>query len=99
MPDQKNLRYFPDGTTVELTPAELAEVRAQAEAIVEAQDFSRLVMRSCWLCNAAHLHLAADDSPEESYLLRCFGCGRFFLNGKDLTNYSGSDEASAEANG
>lgn len=85
MPEEKNLHYFPDGSSTELSADELAEVRAEAQAIVESGDGSKLVMRSCWLCNPAHLHLVDEES--ESYLLRCFACGRFFVNGKDLTNY------------
>jgi len=85
MDEQKNLHYFPDGSSTELPADQLAELREKALGLLET-DAWRLLSRSCWLCNPAHLHLSAEEP--ESYLLRCFGCGRFFLDGKDLTDYS-----------
>jgi len=37
------------------------------------------VLRSCWNCNSAHEHL-----KNEKYLIYCFACGRFYLNGNEL---------------
>lgn len=38
--------------------------------------------RSCWECNSGHIHLI--DQPN----MNCFGCGRYYHKGIDITDYS-----------
>lgn len=40
--------------------------------------------RSCWECNGAHVRLI----PEKN--MNCFGCGKLFHEGVDITDYAGS---------
>lgn len=84
MAEQKNLRQLTDGTVLEVSPEELEAAREKAEAIIVAEDFDRVIMRTCWVCNPAHFHLAEADG----ILLRCFGCGCFYIDGVDITDYS-----------
>ena len=46
--------------------------------------FSNPAMRSCWECNHAHRHFLRDGSD---FSMVCFGCGRYFHDGVDITSY------------
>jgi hypothetical protein len=59
------------------------ELRAEAKKLM-ADDKSSLVMRSCWHCNPAHEHL----KNEEGVVIMCFGCGKWFYKGQDITDYT-----------
>lgn len=84
----ENTRQLTDGTVIDVSLEELEEARNRAEAILESGDVGRMMLRSCWNCNGAHLHLAEADST----ILRCFGCGRFYIDGIDITDYSEDSE-------
>jgi len=55
-----------------------AEARERAVALIQADKFA---FRSCHECNAAHEHFTRDDQC----VIICFGCGRYWLGGIDLT--------------
>lgn len=77
----ENTRQLTDGTVIEVSPEELEEARSRAEAILESGDVDKMMLRTCWNCNGAHFHLAEADNV----ILRCFGCGRFYIDGIDIT--------------
>ena len=62
-------------------PATAEEISAAREA------FSDPAMRSCWECNSAHAHFLNDTTDDFSFMC-LMGCGRFFHNGIDVTDYS-----------
>lgn len=88
MVQPENTRQLTDGTVIEVSPEELEEARSRAEAILESGDVDKMMLRTCWNCNGAHFHLAETDST----ILRCFGCGRFYIDGIDITDYSEDSE-------
>jgi len=78
----KNLKFIRDGegncTTRPATKKEIAEGRKKAKACKGDFEF-----RSCYECNSAHAHLMGDDR-----IINCFGCGRWFVDGTDIMDYS-----------
>lgn len=49
--------------------------------------------RSCWECNKAHVHHIGKGN------YNCFSCGRYYRDGVDITDYSGSEfEEAAKSN-
>ena len=91
-PKTVNMRFVKtkDGfRTEKITLKELKEARKRAKP----ENFMA-IGRSCWECNSAHnYHL--DGGGEYN----CFACGRYYMDGIDITDYSGSKfEKKAKAN-
>lgn len=82
-----NTRQLSDGSVLVLSPEELEDYRSRATAL--RSEPQGIMLRSCWSCNGAHLRLAA----VEDSVLACFGCGRYFLEGADITIYSETEAA------
>jgi ribosomal protein S27E len=55
------------------------EARKKAKEILK-KDRTNFAWRSCWKCNGAHNHLKKADVP-----INCFGCGRWYYKGIDIT--------------
>ncbi len=74
--------------TEKITREELLKLREEARK----EGFDPLG-RSCWECNKAHVHHISEGN------YRCFSCSRYYRDGVDITDYSGSKlEKIAEAN-
>jgi hypothetical protein len=69
-----------------MTAHDMAKLRAEAIAAIEADNY---MLRSCWDCNPAHEHLRA---ATHEAVLNCFGCGRFWFRGVDVTVRPGDPE-------
>lgn len=76
-------KFFLDGDEVRSRPATTDEIKTARAA------YSNPSMRSCWECNAAHTHFLRDG---DDYSFLCFGCGKFFHGGIDVTDYSPDPE-------
>lgn len=64
--------------------------RKAAQDLLAANE-DALAMRTCWVCNAAHIHMI--DQTDE-FVLNCFGCGRWYFQKTDITIYTEeSDDA------
>jgi len=63
-------------------PASLEEITKAREYFDSQKHDANIAFRSCWVCNGAHVHLI--ESPR----LRCFSCGKVFVHGVDITDYS-----------
>ena len=57
----------------------LTETRERALDLWRSGD---IMLRSCWVCNRAHVHLIQENDT----VLNCFGCGHFYLGGVDVTD-------------
>ena len=82
-----NLKYsLADGKIVS-RPATLEEIAsARDEARAKMPLPSGWSMRSCWVCNPAHRYFL--DDTNDGFLFGCvMGCGRFYYNGIDITEY------------
>jgi len=79
-----NMRFIRIGDyefkTEKISKRELLELRKKAKP----ENFMA-IGRSCWECNSAHVHHL--DSKGE---YNCFVCGRYYMDGVDITNYSGT---------
>ena len=62
----------------ESEPATIEEIQ-EARKKAEQQNMGA---RTCWECNKAHAHLIDD------FAFYCFGCGKYFYNGIDITDYT-----------
>lgn len=72
-------------TSREAMPEELEAARAGAEAI----PISRIAVRTCWSCNPAHASFLANGGMGTDWYLHCaVGCGRWFFDGVDITEYA-----------
>jgi hypothetical protein len=65
-------------TSEPVSEATLTESRAKALELVKAGE---MVLRSCWVCNSAHVRLIEG----EGVVLNCFECGHYYLGGVDVT--------------
>lgn len=65
-----------------MTQPNLDDLRERASRIVQA-DPTKMAMRSCWICNPAHEHFKEGEWGD--WVLMCFGCGRFYFEGVDIT--------------
>ena len=61
------------------TQTEIEEARLKAFQIIDNDEFDRISLRSCWVCNLAHAHLVNRE------LLKCFECSHLYYYGLDLT--------------
>ena len=77
---------------VESAPAtaeELAAARARVMAI-RRQTADPIGLRSCWQCNSAHWYFLSKEGWGE-WVCCCLWCGRFYVDGVDVTDYEGRD--------
>ena len=78
----RNLTYAETGSyefTSKETPEDtLNATRAKALELAKHGD---MMLRSCWVCNGAHVHLIEVNNV----VLNCFVCGHFYLSGVDVT--------------
>lgn len=65
---------------------DINKLRIEAEKAFRDGNYA---FRSCWECNEAHEHL-----KEADYLIECFGCGKYFFKGVDITIYPDTEESS-----
>ena len=54
------------------------ELKEEAAKKITERHFA---FRSCWNCNTAHEYL-----KNANYVINCFGCGRWFYKGVDITS-------------
>lgn len=45
------------------------------------------ILRSCWNCNKAHLHL-----KNANYIINCFECDGFFIRGKNIKKFKTDED-------
>lgn len=71
------------------SPAELEAARAGAEAV----PISRISVRTCWECNPAHASFLASGGMGTDWYFHCaVGCGRWFFDGVDITEYEDGED-------
>lgn len=63
---------------------ELEQKRAKARVLIDEGHFNT---RTCHECNPAHQHFTND----ESCVILCFACGKWWLGAVDLTDYRDAD--------
>lgn len=72
-------------------PADGEVERARAEGThLISIDEDGLAMRTCWVCNPAHIHLIEKTAD---FVLNCFGCGRWYFQQIDITIYEENEDA------
>lgn len=78
-----NMRFIRTGDyeykTEKITKKELLKLRKESKK----EDWMG-IGRSCWECNKAHIHHIGKGN------YNCFSCGRYYRDGVDITDYSGS---------
>lgn len=79
-----NMKFIRNGDysykTEKITKDELERLREESKK----EDWMGLG-RSCWECNSAHIHHIGEGN------YNCFSCGRYYRDGVDITDYSGSE--------
>ncbi len=63
------------------TKEEIEDGRKKLKMLAK-KDPSQIGMRSCYECNQAHAHLMED------FVFQCFDCGKYFVNGVDIMDYT-----------
>ena len=64
------------------------QARAEAIAILDARDESKIQLRTCWNCNASHEYLKGS-----SLLIKCFACGCWYFMGFHVCGSASTHEA------
>lgn len=80
----QNYKYTPNSNGgCDFRKATKEEIDAGRKKFYEAVDNNpeSIGMRSCYECNQAHGHLMEDC------IIRCFGCGKVFVDGVDIVDY------------
>lgn len=72
-----------------LDPEVVVAIRETATQFLKDNPDS-LAMRTCWVCNEAHIHMI--DTTDE-YVLHCFACGRWYFKQTDITIYEETEDA------
>ncbi len=80
----KNMKFTRNeegGCTVR--PATRREILGARKKVREIKSPDSWQLRSCYECNGSHAHLM-----DKGIIIQCFSCGRWFVDGIDVMDYS-----------
>lgn len=80
--EHKNYKYTPtDSYNCKFRKATKKEIETGRKKFLKLKP-EDIGMRSCYECNKAHGHLM------KNFVFRCFDCGKIFVDGVDIMDYS-----------
>lgn len=80
-----NMTYAPTENRYEYTETKADPKRLEHLRDVAMNGEVQLYVRSCWVCNRAHVRFI--DPEDKTHLLCCSECGKWYLADTDISIY------------